>query len=158
MDGFPVPSGMVDADKVKKELWNGLKDADVRVEAWEGNQVILVNVPRADRRVRPVYVGNNPNLLACCAFRLPGMGGESSPLVTQIGSPKARHGQNDESSRRNGDGQGRVAGSAADPNDLGSDPNDPKSDPIDPNEHKHDSAGSNDGFVERITERQLFPL
>ena len=45
-----------------------------------------------------------------------------------------------------------------DPNDLGSDPNDPKSDPNDPNEPKHDSAASNDGFGERITERQLFPL
>lgn len=70
-DGLPVPSGMVDAERVMKELWDGLNNSqrtsanvlvndDVRVETWEGSSIVLVNVPRADRRVRPVYVGINP--------------------------------------------------------------------------------------------------
>ena len=71
LDGYPVPTGIKDVEQVRKQLWDGLNnpqrasanilaDSDVTIEAWEGKSLIVVNVPRADRRVRPVYVGNNP--------------------------------------------------------------------------------------------------
>ena len=71
LDGYPVPTGIKDVEQVKKQLWDGLNnpqrasvnvlaDSDVTTEVWEGKPLIVVNVPRADRRARPVYVGNNP--------------------------------------------------------------------------------------------------
>ena len=70
-DGLPVPSGIGDVGSLLKDLWDGLNSpqrasanilvgSDVTVEDWEGREVVLVHVPRADRRMRPVYVGNNP--------------------------------------------------------------------------------------------------
>ncbi len=71
LDGYPVPTGIKDVEQVRKQLWDGLNnpqrasanilaDSDVTIEAWEGKSLVVVNVPRADRRVRPVFVGNNP--------------------------------------------------------------------------------------------------
>lgn len=70
-DGFPRPTGITNVDAMLKDLWNGLNnperasanllvDSDVVVEDLEGHPLVFVSVPRADRRVRPVYVGNNP--------------------------------------------------------------------------------------------------
>ena len=53
------------------ELWNNLNnpqkvsenllsDDDVRLVDVDGHTVIAINVPRADRRVRPIYPNDNP--------------------------------------------------------------------------------------------------
>ncbi len=69
-DGCLRVNGIVDTQRVLKALWDGLnnpqrvnvnllRDADVEVLAVDGKQVIRVNVPRARRQDRPVYVGQN---------------------------------------------------------------------------------------------------
>ncbi|MBI4064309.1 MAG: putative DNA binding domain-containing protein [Elusimicrobia bacterium] len=63
--------GIEDAAKVRKELWDGLnnreqinanilRDENVSVAHVEGKQVLRIDIPRADRRKRPIYVGQNP--------------------------------------------------------------------------------------------------
>lgn len=63
--------GVPDAAQLRTVLWNQLNDrqkvsrnllteGDVRTVAHEGRQYVLVQVPRASRRDRPVYVGTNP--------------------------------------------------------------------------------------------------
>lgn len=58
-------------EKLIKEFWdtinnqnkvsvNILSGKDVYVQDVGGNQIIVINVPRADRPYRPVYVGGNP--------------------------------------------------------------------------------------------------
>ena len=58
-DGLPVPSGIGDVGSLLKDLWDGLNSpqrasanilvgSDVTVEDWEGREVVLVHVPRAD--------------------------------------------------------------------------------------------------------------
>jgi len=58
--------------KLKKAFWdnvnnkqqvsvNILKDSDVKEGAHEGNHVLVICVPRADRRQIPVYLRNNPD-------------------------------------------------------------------------------------------------
>lgn len=53
------------------EFWQRLNDGshvninvltrnDVRIEESDGNPVVVIEVPKADRRHRPVYIGNNP--------------------------------------------------------------------------------------------------
>lgn len=70
-DGTLVPIGVEDPDKTVKEIWNAvnnpqkmsiniLMNKDVRVEEVDGVSIIVVEVPRADRSIRPVYVGQNP--------------------------------------------------------------------------------------------------
>lgn len=70
-DGYPVPTGVANADAMLKDLWNGLNnpqrasanilvDSDVSVQDYEGCQLLLVHVPRANRHLRPVFVNNNP--------------------------------------------------------------------------------------------------
>ena len=65
MDGLDDPS------KAKKNFWdtvnnrgkvsfNLLSDEQVTVNEVGGKQVLVVQVPRANRRQRPVYVGQNP--------------------------------------------------------------------------------------------------
>lgn len=70
-DGTLEISGLSDADKMLDDFWNAahspdklypcvLSDKDVRIEEIEGAQLIVVDVPRADRHLRPVYVNGNP--------------------------------------------------------------------------------------------------
>lgn len=70
-DGLPVPTGIANPEATLKDLWNGLNnpqkasanilvDSDVAVTDYEGRQLLLVHVPRADRHLRPVFVNNNP--------------------------------------------------------------------------------------------------
>ena len=62
--------GVDDADKIRKDLWNTLnskekvsvnllRDKDVQVLNIDGRDIIVINVPRADANMRPVYINNN---------------------------------------------------------------------------------------------------
>ena len=65
---YSVP---VDADQLKRE-WlrflndgrtvsvNLLKDEDLRIVSVDGNEILAIFVPRADRRQKPVYLGEDP--------------------------------------------------------------------------------------------------
>ncbi len=70
-DGRIQIAGITDVARVQKALWDGinnrqrvsanlLADRNVEVGEIEGKGVILVRVPRATRRQRPVHVGENP--------------------------------------------------------------------------------------------------
>lgn len=63
--------GLDDPDKLEKNFWNCINDrskvnvnllsnSDVRLEPVDGKTLLVVQVPRAARRQRPVYVGQNP--------------------------------------------------------------------------------------------------
>ena len=63
-------SGVENPERVVKELWdllhnrnkvsaNLLTDEDVRIEDYDGLKYIVVNVPRADRHQRPVYINGD---------------------------------------------------------------------------------------------------
>ena len=63
--------GLGDAEGVLTQLWNGLNNpqqasvnllgsGDARIATIDGKRVILVTVPRASRRQRPVFTGGNP--------------------------------------------------------------------------------------------------
>ena len=60
-----------DPEKLVKEFWELVNDPnkasvnvlslkDVQIEAVDGNHIIVINVPRADRSCKPVYVEGNP--------------------------------------------------------------------------------------------------
>ena len=64
-------SGVNNAYKVVKELWDNLNnnkkvsaniisDRDVTIEDINGKNIIKIVVPRADRRDKPVFIGENP--------------------------------------------------------------------------------------------------
>lgn len=64
-------SGVKSVDKVVKELWDNLNnnkkvsaniisDRDVTIEDIDGKSIIKIVVPRADRRDKPVFIGENP--------------------------------------------------------------------------------------------------
>ena len=64
-------TGIKDTRKVKKNLWDSLNDRDcvsrnilnekdVQVVQEKGLDIIQINVPRASRHQRPVYLGKNP--------------------------------------------------------------------------------------------------
>jgi len=70
-DGTFEVHGLDDPIKVEKDFWatvnnhgkvsvNLLTNSDVRVVAVSGKPVLVVHVPRAARRQRPVFVGQNP--------------------------------------------------------------------------------------------------
>lgn len=70
-NGKFLVSGVNNADKVIKEFWdnlnnnkkasmNILSDKDVSVEKVDGKDVIKIFVPRADRRQKPIFIGDNP--------------------------------------------------------------------------------------------------
>ena len=70
-EGTLEVSGLSNADKMLDDFWNAahssdklypcvLADRDVRIEGVEGAQLIVIDVPRADRHLRPVYVNGNP--------------------------------------------------------------------------------------------------
>lgn len=66
-----VVTGVKDAHKMKSDFWNMvnnrqkvniniLTDRMVKVYEVDGKKVLAIEVPRADRRYRPVYVGTDP--------------------------------------------------------------------------------------------------
>lgn len=70
-DGSLNVKGVASAEKVVKDFWNGVNNPQkvsvniltnkmVRVEVVDGKDVIVIEVPRAERSMRPVYVGQNP--------------------------------------------------------------------------------------------------
>jgi ATP-dependent DNA helicase RecG len=70
-DGKFTIIGLSDAAKMRKNFWdtinnrgkvsaNLLTDSQVSVVEVEGNVVLVAEVPRASRRERPIYVGQNP--------------------------------------------------------------------------------------------------
>ncbi len=63
-------TGVKDADRMCKDLWNTvnssekvnvnlLRDGDVQIVRVQGKDVIVVNVPRAECNLRPVFINNN---------------------------------------------------------------------------------------------------
>ena len=69
-DKFSI-GGLSDPARMKKNFWdtinnrgkvsvNLLRDDDVTVETIEDKKVLALRVPRASRRERPVYIGQNP--------------------------------------------------------------------------------------------------
>ena len=69
-DRFEV-QGLSNPQGAKQRVWNDannrgvvsvnlMSNADVAVERAAENEVLVIRVPRADRRQRPVYVGQNP--------------------------------------------------------------------------------------------------
>ncbi len=63
-------TGLQDASKLKKELWdtlnnpkkvsiNLIKEAEIRDYEHDGNVILVVPVPRASREIRPVYINDN---------------------------------------------------------------------------------------------------
>ena len=63
--------GLEDAEKVRQDFWNNvnnrshvshnlLGNEDVRIVKFNSDQVLVVNVPRAGRFERPIYLGPNP--------------------------------------------------------------------------------------------------
>ncbi len=70
-DGRFNVEGVLDAQKMKQDFWNLcnnrekinvnlLSNDDVTIETLDGNPVIAIRIPRATRRQRPIYVGQNP--------------------------------------------------------------------------------------------------
>lgn len=70
-DGTLEVAGLDDADRMLDDFWNAahsadklsycvMSDRDVSIESIEGKELIVIEVPRADRRLRPVYVNGNP--------------------------------------------------------------------------------------------------
>ena len=70
-DGSLEVKGITDVEKVERDLWNCLVNREKvscdlldreRVEQHkiEGKTLLLLRIPRADRRQRPVYINNNP--------------------------------------------------------------------------------------------------
>jgi len=62
---------LTDVPKIKKNFWdlvsnkgkvslNLLIDENVKEMEVEGKSVLVIKVPRANRRQRPVYIGQNP--------------------------------------------------------------------------------------------------
>lgn len=63
--------GLQDAVKLEKDFWNQINNRQktnvniltnrmVRIETVEGKDILVVEVPRAERMLRPVYVGQDP--------------------------------------------------------------------------------------------------
>ncbi len=70
-DGMPILLGLAEPDRVRRDFWsainntrivntNILRDMDVTVKVVGGKSLLWVTVPRAERSIRPVYVGANP--------------------------------------------------------------------------------------------------
>ena len=65
-------TGVADPEKIVQDIWdqannpqkvsvNILSDDDVRIEECEGVRVVVVDVPRAERQKRPVYINGSVN-------------------------------------------------------------------------------------------------
>lgn len=72
-DGTLYVEGLDDVHKVLKDFWNAvnnrqkvssniLTDSMAVLEKLDGKDVIVINVPRAERTSRPVYVGSDPRI------------------------------------------------------------------------------------------------
>lgn len=70
-DGSFLIEGLNDTHKLLKDFWNTvnnrqkvscniLTDSMVKIEKFEGKDVIVIRVPRAERTTKPVYVGCDP--------------------------------------------------------------------------------------------------
>lgn len=70
-DGSLQPEPGIDAEKLRKDFWNMVNnrqkvsanivtDRMVTVENVNGSNILVINVPRAERSARPVYVGLDP--------------------------------------------------------------------------------------------------
>lgn len=70
-DGKLVPVGVKEPGMMVKDIWNTvnnqqkvsiciLMNKDVHVEEVDGKSIIVIDVPRAERAIRPVYIGQNP--------------------------------------------------------------------------------------------------
>lgn len=70
-DGTFEVVGLGNADKMLDDFWNAahspdklsccvMSDRDVNIESVEGKELIVIEVPRADRCLRPVYINGNP--------------------------------------------------------------------------------------------------
>ena len=70
-DGTLEVVGLGDADKMLDDFWNSahstdklsccvMSDKDANIESVAGKELIVVEVPRADRHLRPIYVNGNP--------------------------------------------------------------------------------------------------
>lgn len=62
---------MENAEDIIKDLWDNLNNSkkvssnilsnnSVEIRVVEDKTIVLINVPKADRRQRPVYIGENP--------------------------------------------------------------------------------------------------
>ena len=63
--GISAPSTLIKEfwdiiNNPKKVSVNILSDKDVYVQEIEGKNIIVINIPRADRAYRPVYIDGNP--------------------------------------------------------------------------------------------------
>lgn len=67
-----IPTGIKNPDKITRDLWdqinniqkvsiNILSDDDVKVIDADGKKLIVIDVPRAEREKRPVYINGNMN-------------------------------------------------------------------------------------------------
>lgn len=70
-DGTLELVGLDDADKMLDDFWNAahspdklsccvMSDRDANIEGVDSKELIVIEVPRADRRLRPIYVNGNP--------------------------------------------------------------------------------------------------
>ena len=70
-DGTLEVVGLDDADKMLDDFWNAahstdklsccvMSDKDANIESVDGKELIVVEVPRADRHLRPIYMNGNP--------------------------------------------------------------------------------------------------
>ncbi|MBF0180454.1 MAG: putative DNA binding domain-containing protein [Magnetococcales bacterium] len=70
-DGTLHPVGIPDIDRVERDFWNQVSDPDkvsrnllgprdVERHSQEGCAFLLIRVPRADRRQRPIFINGNP--------------------------------------------------------------------------------------------------
>ena len=70
-DGNLLPESGVDAAKLHKDFWNMVNnrqkvsanivtDRMVTIESVDGNDILVIRVPRAERSARPIYVGLDP--------------------------------------------------------------------------------------------------
>lgn len=77
---YSVP--LPDPEQLVRELWAGvndrnitnvniLTDRDVQIMESGGNRIVMIEVPRADRHVKPVYIGKDP---FCGTYRRNGEG------------------------------------------------------------------------------------
>lgn len=64
-------TGLNNIDEIQKDLWDNLNnskkvsvniisDSNVIVENYDGKDILKIIVPRADRRQKPIYIGENP--------------------------------------------------------------------------------------------------
>lgn len=65
------PIGVDKHDNLIKDLWdnlnnpkkvsaNLLSDSSINIKNFDGKTIIFINVPKADRKERPIYIGENP--------------------------------------------------------------------------------------------------